>query len=74
MNLNLKCALVARGVPGYRTAQEADIHYTRLSKFISGLAQPTPEEKQKLASLLNKSEDELFPEKVRAAEWVDLSI
>ena len=44
MNIPLKVALVERGTPAYKTAIEIGIHPNKLSKFISGLAEPTPED------------------------------
>jgi len=62
MNLPLKVALVERGTPAYRTAMAIGIHPNKLSKFISGIQDPTKEEKERLANILNRAVDELFPE------------
>ena len=65
-NLALKLALVAHQTPAYRVALQIGIAPDRLSKFISGLAHPTESEKQTLAKILNRSEDEIFPPRVQA--------
>ena len=61
-NLRLKIAFHELGVPIYRTAIEGGFNPNRVSKFISGLAEPSPEEKQKLATILDRPIKELFPE------------
>jgi len=61
MNLALKHALIDRQVPDYKTAQAVGINYTRLSKFIYGLANPREDEKRRLSEILGKPIDELFP-------------
>ena len=61
MNIRLKVALVERGIPAYKTAIEANIHPNKVSKFISGLQDPTKSEKERLASVLNRSIADLFP-------------
>ena len=63
MNLALKHALIDRQVPEYKTAQDAEIHYSRLSKIIYELANPTREEKQRLSTILDRPIQELFPGK-----------
>ena len=68
MRLQLKISLWERGVPAYKTAFEAGIHPNKVSKIIHGLAEPTPEEKLKLASILNKPVNELFPEEVKVVQ------
>ena len=61
MNLLLKIALIERRTPQYRTAMEADIRPDKVSKFISGLANPSTEEKQRLSQVLGKPVADLFP-------------
>ena len=61
MNLNLKVALVARGVPAYITAQEAEIPVNKLSRFVMGITPPTEEEQARISKVLGKSASELFP-------------
>ena len=61
MNLALKFALLERGIPAYRTAIEANLHPNKLSKFITGLQEPTEEEKQRIAGILQRPVADLFP-------------
>jgi len=61
MNLALKFALVERGIPAYKTAIEADLHPNKLSKITTGIQEPTQNEKNRLAEILGRSADELFP-------------
>ncbi len=58
MNLKLKQALA--GHKAYKVAQQIGIHHSTLSKFISGLQEPTEDQKKKLAKILGKSVKELF--------------
>ena len=62
MNIQLKVALVERGQPAYKTAIEADLHPNKLSKFTTGIQEPTQNEKNRLAEILGRSADELFPQ------------
>ena len=62
MNIELKKALIDRRVPAYRSAFDANLNPTKLSKFISGLAIPTKDEKERLAEVLKRPTDELFPQ------------
>ncbi len=62
MNLNLKVALVARGVPAYITAQDAEIPVNKLSRFVMGITPPTEEEKARICKALGKTTSELFPD------------
>ncbi len=66
MNLALKHALIDRQVPEYKTAQEAGIHYSRLSKFIYGLVSPSDDEKNRLSQVLGKPIKELFPSELES--------
>ena len=61
MNIQLKVALIERGTPAYKTAMAVDIHPNKLSKFISGLQDPTQKEKENLAKILNRPITDLFP-------------
>ncbi len=67
MNIPLKVALVETGQPAYKTALEVGIHPNKLSKFISGLQNPTDAEKESLSRILNRSVSELFPSNPVAA-------
>jgi len=61
MNLYLKHALIDAGRPAYVLAMEAGINPTKLSKIIMGIACPSEVEKKRLAEVLQKTEEELFP-------------
>ncbi len=60
MNLPLKHALIDYPHPAYRVALKLNIHHSTLSKFISGIQEPTPEQKQALAKILGKPVSVLF--------------
>ena len=62
MNIELKKALIDRGVPDYRSAIDANLNPTKLSKIISGYTIPTQDEKERLAEVLKRPADELFPQ------------
>ena len=57
----LKVALVERGTPTYRTAEDANITPNRLYKIIMGLQDPTESEKERLCKILNRSVADVFP-------------
>jgi len=61
-NIKLKIALVEAETPAYRIAMKANINPSKVSKFISGLANPTDIEKRQLSKVLGKSILDLFPE------------
>jgi len=60
-NIGLKKALIDRGVPDYRSAYDANLNSTKLSKIIIGLVIPTQDEKERLAAICKRPVDELFP-------------
>ena len=60
-NFTLKAALVRRGVHLYQSFLEIGIGQIRGSKIVSGIAEPTEDEKQKICALLDSTEEELFP-------------
>ena len=62
MNLPLKIALVARGIPSYVTAKEANISPNKLSRFVMEISFPNEQEKKVLSKILDKTVRELFPE------------
>ena len=62
MNLPLKIALVARGVPSYITAKEVGISPNKLSRFVMGISYPNGQEMVMLSKILDKTVQELFPE------------
>jgi len=61
MNLNFKLALVTRGIPAYQTAKDANIPPNRVYRFVAELSQPSPDERERLSKVLDRSADELFP-------------
>jgi len=61
MNLELKLALVTRGIPAYQTAKDANIPPNRVYRFVAELSQPSQDEKDRLAEVLERPTDELFP-------------
>ncbi len=61
MNFVLKGALAEHPQHSYQIAKGIGAHPSRLSGFISGVAQPTPTEKFKLSAILGKPVSELFP-------------
>ena len=60
MNLKLKQALA--GHKAYRVAMAAGIYHSTLSKIVSEIQKPTPEQKKRLAEVLGKTVGELFNE------------
>ncbi len=61
-NIELKKALLERRVPDYHSAIDANLNPTKLSKIISGYTIPTQDEKERLAEVLQRPANELFPE------------
>lgn len=57
----LKTALVLCDRPAWRIAVEAKITPTVLSRIVSGLRPPRPDERAALARVLGKPESDLFP-------------
>ena len=62
MNKRLKIALLDYREPAWRVAKQAGIPDSKLSKIVNGYILPTEEEMNRLAQVLGKSQDELFPE------------
>jgi transcriptional regulator with XRE-family HTH domain len=62
LNLPLKIALVSAGKPQSEIAELARIHETRLSQIVRGRVTATESERLRLAGVLQRSVDELFPE------------
>jgi len=60
-NIELKKALLEREVPDYRSAIDANLNPTKLSKIIIGLVIPTQDEMERLAAICKRPVDELFP-------------
>lgn len=61
-NLALKVAIVESERLGYVIAAEAGINPSLLSQFVSGARRPNREQAQRLANVLNRSVDDLFPD------------
>jgi transcriptional regulator with XRE-family HTH domain len=59
-NLRLKGAIAEAGLKQYVVARRAGISETRLSKYIGGVAVPTPDEQARLARVLRRDIPELF--------------
>ena len=58
----LKHALIDFPEPAWRLARKVDISETRLSRISRGAIEPRLDEKIRLAKILDKQVDELFPE------------
>lgn len=61
-NTALKVAIVQSQLPQHEVARRARIRETRLSHIVRGRVEPTEEERERLAKLLRRSQDELFPQ------------
>lgn len=61
MNIKLKLAILLSGTPQYRIAQRAEVEETRLSKAIHGRVNLSLDEKERLAAVLGRPMEELFP-------------
>lgn len=66
-NVALKMALFSSGVEQERIAKRARISPQKLSHAIYGRRVLDADERKRLATVLNKSEDELFPIELQAA-------
>lgn len=60
----LKIALLESGKPQGEIATLARIHETRLSAIVRGRVTPTESERLRLAGVLSRPVDQLFPEVV----------
>ena len=58
---SLRHSLLDHSEPAYRVAMKIGISEVRLSKIANGLIKPRESEKKSLASVLGKSEKDLFP-------------
>jgi transcriptional regulator with XRE-family HTH domain len=67
-NLKLKVALTIHPEPAYCIAFQAGMRPDKISKIICGVAMPTDEEKKRLAKILGRTEDEIFPAEKRVPE------
>lgn len=61
MLLELKKAFLDKQIPIYQTAIKAKVNPNKVSKIIHGLAEATPQERDRLCRELNRPESELFP-------------
>jgi transcriptional regulator with XRE-family HTH domain len=62
LNLPLKIALVSSEKPQSEIADLAKIHVTRLSQIVRGRVNATQSERLRIAGVLQRAVDELFPE------------
>ena len=62
MNKNLKIAIIDYKEPGWRVAKQIGVSDSKLSKIVNGYILPTEEEMNRLAQVLGKGREELFPE------------
>lgn len=62
MNRALKKALLEADRPAYEVARDAGMHYSKLSRFVLEMQQPTERDKAKIAQALQRDVGELFPE------------
>lgn len=58
----LKHFLIDYPEPAWRVAKQAGISDSKLSKIVNGYTLPTEEEMNRLAQVLGKEPEELFPE------------
>jgi len=62
VNLKLKLKILERFRYQADFAMAAKLREERLSRIITGRVRPSPEEMQRIASLLNAQVEELFPQ------------
>jgi len=63
MNRNLKIAILDSRRPAWQVAKETEtISDSKLSKIVNGYIVPTEEEMKRLAQVLGREPEELFPE------------
>jgi len=63
MNRNLKIAILDSRRPAWQVAKETEtISDSKLSRIVNGYILPTEEEMNRLAQVLGKGREELFPE------------
>jgi len=58
----LKHLLIDYPGPAWRVAKKADLSDSKLSKIVNGYILPTEDEMNRLAQVLGKGREELFPE------------
>jgi ribosome-binding protein aMBF1 (putative translation factor) len=60
VNTKLKLALLEHGESQYAVARRLGVSETRLSRIVQGRLAPTPEERARLAEMLELDQDEVF--------------
>ena len=60
MRMNLKIALLIQGVRQYRMAAALGLDPTKVSRIITGVVEPSGEDKRAIAAYLNRAEQDLF--------------
>lgn len=64
MRVGLKAAIMARGLSQRQFARLVNSTDNRISSLIQGWAQPSPQERDRFAQLLNQPSDVLFGDDV----------
>jgi len=62
MTSAFKHHLIDHPEPAWKVAKQADISDSKLSKIVNGYILPTEEEMKRLAHVLGREPEELFPE------------
>jgi len=62
MNKHLKISILDYREPAWRVAKQIGIPDSKLSKIVNGYILPTEEEMNRLAQVLGREPEELFPE------------
>ncbi|GEM_PF-1326510 len=68
MYLNLKVAIWQTGLRQNRLAQTLNMDEALLSRIINGFREPTPEQRTRIAQVLQKDEQWLFAREPEAAQ------
>jgi hypothetical protein len=66
-NLRLKFKILEAKIPQRKIAQQLDISESIFSRITLGLREATPEQKEKIAEILNCQVMEIFPEEMAAS-------
>ena len=61
MNLQLKTALLKKGIRQIEMAKAIDLDPSKFSKIVNGWLEAKPEERKAIAEFLDKPENEIFP-------------
>jgi hypothetical protein len=62
MRIDLKISIIKSGLRNDQVERQAKIPLTKLSRFISGALDPKPDEAERVASVLGKKIEEIFPD------------